>query len=353
MLEQIIDHNRLLKLDKLIKESRNIAITCHMAPDGDAVGGANALCLLLRNMGKVANVITPDQAPYDLEFIPGYNQMTAYSRHPMKAKRLINEADLIVCLDYNGLNRVAQMSTLLRDATCKKVMIDHHLHPEDFCDLTISYPVMTSTCELLYRILHHLNYTELIDKTIAECIYTGMMTDTGNFSYNSNHAELYLIVAELVRKGVDKDRIYKLAINTSSENRMRLTGYALAEKMIVYPEHKASLIVLTGDDLTRFFYESADTEMLANKPLAIPEVVWSTFFRQEKGYVKVSMRSEGNFAVNILCTRYFNGGGHANAAGGEFRGTMDDAIKTYRQLLDDLSKADNNPNKINLQSDEN
>lgn len=337
MLEKIIDDTRILQLDKLIKECRNVAITCHMAPDGDAVGGATGLCFLLRKMGKTANVITPDQAPYDLAFIPGYDQMTAYSRHPVKAKRLINEADLILCLDYNGLNRVAQMASLIENAKCKKAMIDHHLHPDEFCDVTISYPVMTSTCELIYRILDQLGHTGLVDQTIAVCIYTGMMTDTGNFSYNSNHAELYLIVAELVRKGVDKDRIYKLAINTSSENRMRLTGYAISEKMEIYPEHKASLIVLTADDLTRFNYQSGDTEMLANKPLAIPEVVWSTFFRQEKGYVKVSMRSEGDFKVNVLCTKYFNGGGHANAAGGEYRGSMDDAIKTYHKLLDDLS----------------
>ena len=351
MLERIIDNTKLLQLDKLFKESNNIVITCHMSPDGDAVGGATGLCLLLRKLGKIANVITPDQAPYDLAFIPDYKNMTAYSRHPVKARRLISEADLIVCLDYNGLNRIAQMEAPLRNARCRKVMIDHHLHPDEFCDVTISYPVMTSTCELLYRILDQLGYTHLIDTTIAECIYTGMMTDTGNFSYNSNHAELYIIVAELVKKGVDKDRIYKLAINTSSENRMRLTGYALAEKMIIYPEHKASLIVLTQDDLTRFNYQSGDTETLANRPLAIPEVVWSTFFRQEKGYVKVSMRSEGSFAVNILCTRYFNGGGHANASGGEFHGSMEEAVKTYHKMLDDLSKVDNNP--INLQSNEN
>lgn len=337
MLEQIIDRNLLLQLDKLIEESHNIAITCHMAPDGDAIGSANGLCLLLRKMGKTANVITPDQAPYDLAFIPEYEKMTAYSRQPVKARRLIREADLIVCLDYNGLNRVAQMEEPLRNAKCKKAMIDHHLHPDNFCDVTISYPIMTSTCELLYRILDQLDYTQLIDTTIAECIYTGMMTDTGNFSYNSNHAELYNIVAELVKKGVDKDRIYKFAINTSSESRMRLTGYALAEKMIIYPEHNASFIVLTKDDLTRFNYQSGDTEMLANKPLAIPEVIWSTFFRQEKGYVKVSMRSEGNFAVNTLCAKYFNGGGHANAAGGEYHGTMEEAIKTYEKVLADLS----------------
>ena len=338
MLKQIVDNSLLNQFNEAIQHSKNIVLTCHMSPDGDAIGATNALCLLLKKMGKQAYVITPDQAPYDLAFIPGYDNMTAYTRHPIEANRMISEADLIICLDYNGLKRVAKMAFPIKNARCKKIMVDHHINPEEFCDVTISYPEMTSTCELLFRILYNFNYLEMIDKEIAECIYTGMMTDTGNFSYNSNHAELYLIVAELVKKGINKDRIYKLAINTSSESRMRLTGYAIAEKMKIYPEHKASFIVLDKNDLTRFNYQSGDTEMLANMPLAIPEVIWSTFFREEKDYIKVSMRSEGDFKVNTLCERYFNGGGHANAAGGEFRGSMEDAIAMYRKVLDDLSQ---------------
>ena len=338
MLEQVLDINKLKELKSILEESKSVVLTCHMSPDGDAVGSTNAFGLLLRSMGKQTAVITPDQAPYDLAFVPGFNEMTAYTRNPIKAERLISSADLILCLDYNGLKRVAQMAPFIRQSNARKVLIDHHLHPEDFADLVISQPEQTSTCELVYRVFDQLGYMDLVDTPIAECLYTGMMTDTGNFSYNSNHPDIYLMVAELVRRGVNKDRIYKLACNTSSESRMRLIGYAIAEKMELYPEHKASFIVLTRDDLDRFNYQSGDTETLANMPLAIPEVVWSTFFRQENGYVKVSMRSEGNFAVNTFCSRYFNGGGHLNAAGGEFRGSMEEAIATYHQLLNDLSK---------------
>lgn len=338
MLEQVLDSNKLKELKSILEESKSVVLTCHMSPDGDAVGSTNAFGLLLRSMGKQTAVITPDQAPYDLAFVPGFNEMTAYTRNPIKAERLISSADLILCLDYNGLKRVAQMAPFIRQSNARKVLIDHHLHPEDFADLVISQSEQTSTCELVYRVFDQLGYMDLVDTPIAECLYTGMMTDTGNFSYNSNHPDIYLMVAELVRRGVNKDRIYKLACNTSSETRMRLIGYAIAEKMELYPEHKASFIVLTRDDLDRFNYQSGDTETLANMPLAIPEVVWSTFFRQENGYVKVSMRSEGNFAVNTFCSRYFNGGGHLNAAGGEFRGSMEEAIATYHQLLNDLSK---------------
>ena len=164
-----------------------------------------------------------------------------------------------------------------------------------------------------------------------------MMTDTGNFSYNSNHAELYTIVADLVRRGVDKDRIYKLTFGTSSESRLRLNSYAIAEKMTLYPSHHASLTILDKSDLRKFNYQVGDTESLANMPLAIPEVIWSTFFREEKDYVKVSMRSEGDFPVNTLCAKYFNGGGHANAAGGEFHGTLQEAINTYHQILKEIT----------------
>ena len=338
MLEQVLDSNKLKELKSILEESKSVVLTCHMSPDGDAVGSTNAFGLLLRSMGKQTAVITPDQAPYDLAFVLGFNEMTAYTRNPIKAERLKSSADLILCLDYNGHKRVAQMAPFIRQSNARKVLIDHHLHPEDFADLVISQPEQTSTCELVYRVFDQLGYMDLVDTPIAECLYTGMMTDTGNFSYNSNHPDIYLMVAELVRRGVNKDRIYKLACNTSSESRMRLIGYAIAEKMELYPEHKASFIVLTRDDLDRFNYQSGDTETLANMPLAIPEVIWSTFFRQENGYVKVSMRSEGNFAVNTFCSRYFNGGGHLNAAGGEFRGSMEEAIATYHQLLNDLSK---------------
>ena len=337
MLEQVVDKNKLKELKSILEASRSVVLTCHMSPDGDAIGATNAFSLLLRSMGKQTSVLTPDQAPYDLAFVPGFDEMTAYTRNPVKAERLLRAADLILCRDYNGLKRVAQMAPHISQSRARKVLIDHHLHPEDFCDLVISHPEQTSTCELVYRIFDELGYMDKVDTPIAECLYTGMMTDTGNFSYNSNHPDIYLMVAELVRRGVNKDRIYKLACNTSSETRMRLIGYAIAEKMELYPEHKASFIVLTRDDLDRFNYQSGDTETLANMPLAIPEVVWSTFFRQENGYVKVSMRSEGDFAVNTFCTRYFNGGGHLNAAGGEFRGSMEEAIATYHQLLNDLS----------------
>lgn len=342
MSEHTIAPELLQGFKSLTDSARKIVITCHINPDGDAIGSNLALCRLLKKEGKEAAVVIPDNVPDDMSFLPGYEDAVPFPKMPKKAADLINEADLICCLDFNGLKRVGSMAELLAGATCKKVMVDHHLHPENFCDVTISMPEMTSTCELLYRIITESGRQESIDREIAECIYTGMMTDTGNFSYNSNKAGLYLIVADLVERGIDKDRIYKLTLGTSSEARMRLNCYAIAEKMRIFPRHRASLTILDRNDLKKFHYQIGDTETLANMPLAIPNVRWSTFFREEKGFVKVSMRSEGDFAVNTLCAHYFNGGGHANAAGGEFRGTLHDAIQTYYSILHDLNVKQSN-----------
>ncbi len=337
MLEQVIAPTLLQQFKDAIEKSTKVVITCHKSPDGDAVGSNLALKLILEKMGKTATVITPDNVPEDMAFLPDSNTIVTYGTEPEMAAEIVASADLICCLDFNALHRLAGFGEVVGKATCQKLMVDHHINPDPICDPTLSFPQMTSTCELLYRILVGIGYQDKIDLDVATCIYTGMMTDTGNFSYNSNHAELYLIVADLVKRGVDKDRIYKLTIGTSSEARLRLNGYAIAEKMRLFPSHKASLTILDKRDLRKFHYQVGDTEVLANMPLAIPNVIWSTFFREEKDFVKVSMRSEGDFHVNTLCAKYFNGGGHANAAGGEFRGPLKGAIDTFYQILKDLN----------------
>lgn len=324
---------------QMLEESNNVVITCHISPDGDAIGSNLALKLLLEKMGKTATVVSPDTAPTDMHFLPDCTNIISYTVTPQRAEEAIKAADLICCLDFNAPKRLGGMGQRIVDAKCRKLMIDHHIEPDtSLCDVIISYPQMTSACELLYRVIEGMGMKEMLDKKIASCIYTGMMTDTGNFSFNSNFPELYLIVAELVRLGVDKDRIYKLTLGTSSEARLRLNSYAIAEKMRLFPSHKAALTILDRFDLKKFHYQVGDTETLANMPLAIPSVIWSTYFREERGYIKVSMRSEGDFHVNTLCAKYFNGGGHANAAGGEYRGPLEGAIRTYQQILIDLNK---------------
>lgn len=334
MIAQTLDRNKIKELSRLIAGCNRVAITCHIAPDGDAIGSSLALYHILSDLGKEAHVITPDMFAQNLYYLPGSKDIVIYTRYEEFAKQIIAEADLIFCLDYNSIKRVDQLGKPILESKATKVMIDHHLGPEDFPHLTISHPEESSTSALLFKVFCALGLVPLIDKRIGSCIYTGMMTDTGNFSYNSNNPDLYHIIARLVESGIDKDKLYTHIINTSTLSRLRINGYAVSEKMKIYPEHKAALIVLTREELNRFEYKKGDTESLVNVPLQLPDVVYSVFLRQEADYVKVSCRSKGTFPVNKLCEEHFNGGGHRNAAGGEFIGTMEECIARFESTLD-------------------
>lgn len=338
MLRRIINDVHVRELRRMLNVAQNIVITCHVSPDGDAVGSSLCLLHLLHRMGKEAHVVTPDMIPSSLTFLPGLKDVVVFTRQELMAKHFMENADLIVCLDFNALYRVDRLSTLLKEAKAKKVLIDHHLEPEDFADLTISYPKMSSTCELLFRLIYATGLMKFMSKWSATCLYTGMMTDTGNFTYNSNDPDLYLMIAELLRFGIDKDNIYNMAMNTFSVDRLRLMGYALSEKMELFPEVGGALIELTHEELVKFHYQRGDTESLVNRPLAIPGIYWSIFLRDDVEYIKVSARSTGDFAVNGYCEQYFSGGGHKNAAGGEFRGSMEDARSLVYDIVANLKE---------------
>lgn len=351
-INQPISNEELLQLKDFITRYNNIVITCHLSPDGDAIGSSLGLMYALESIGKTVHVVAPDMIPRTLMFLPGAKDVYVYTKHEDTVNNLLERANLIFCLDYNSLKRIDNLGQAVRKSKARKVMIDHHLDPEDFCDLTISYSAMSSTCELVFRALMGIGLMRKIGKKAAECLYTGMMTDTGNFSYNSNNPDLYLIVAELVARGINKDRIYNLAINTSSADRLRLLGYALSQKMQVFPEKHAALITLGKEELERFNYKKGDTESLVNMPLQIPDVQWSIFMREDDNFVKISARSQGEFAVNSICEKYFNGGGHKNAAGGEFYGTLDEAVATFNALLDSGDNDDKDNDKNNQTNDE-
>lgn len=336
MLDCIIKEEQIESLRLLLKQHDNIVITCHVSPDGDAIGASLGLYHLLTSLGKKVHVVTPDQVYGTLRFLPSSRDIIPYSKYTDRGNILLDDAELIFCLDFNALYRVDKMQNALGASKAKKVLIDHHLDMEEFCDVSISYPIMSSTCELLFRVIWLLGLYDKMDKDAAECIYTGMMTDTGNFSYNSNRAGIYEIIAKLLEKGIDKDRIYTLAMNSSSEDRLRLNGYAIYEKMKVFRDSQAALIILSKEELERFHYKKGDTESLVNVPLGIPEIKWVVFMREENDYIKVSARSKGEFAVNKICENYFNGGGHKNASGGEFRGTLEEAEDTFMEILDNL-----------------
>jgi phosphoesterase RecJ-like protein len=328
-----LDPKAVARLEEMVGAAHRIVITCHFVPDGDAIGSSLGLARVLRATGRHVTVIPPDETPKTLSFLPGFEKLMPYSRYGEVAVNRFRNADLVICLDFNASKRVDQLEHVLLDCKAPKVMIDHHESPENFVDLMISHPESSSTSILVYDVLRAMGLDCYIDAEAADCLLTGMMTDTGNFTYNANNPAIYLAVADLVAHGADRVRLCKLIFDTFSESCLRLNGYALSQKMRVFKEHKAAYIALTRDELNSYHYSKGDTEGLVNKPLAIPGVVYSAYFREEKDYVKVSMRSVGAFRVDLLCEEHFGGGGHKNAAGGEFRGTMEQCIATFEALM--------------------
>lgn len=321
------------QLRRIVDGCTKVTITTHMTPDGDALGSSLGMMHVLSNMGKEVYVVVPDRPTEQLSFLPGFKEIEIYTQNPEFATTLIHDADLLFCLDYNEPKRTDLVANAIVESPAKKVMIDHHLHPDSFCDIIISQPSASSTCELLFKVLCSLELYDAIDRDAATCILTGMMTDTGNFNYNANNPELYRITSHLIEKGANKDRLSKLLFDTFSQSCLRLNAYAIYEKMQVWENYGAALITLTREEMNKMGYERGDTEGLVNKPLAIPKVVYSVFLREETHYIKVSMRSKGDFPCNTICNEHFNGGGHLNAAGGEFEGTMEEAIKIFEDLL--------------------
>ncbi len=333
-IKHILDPEKVGRIKELVDSSKRIVMTCHVSPDGDALGSTLAMAFALTAMGKTATVVTPDNPPRQLSFIPGFKTVVSATRNREAAQKAFANADLIICLDFNAIHRLDKMSSMLTESKAAKVLIDHHLNPEDFVDIVISHPESSSTCALIYRFLYDAGWPDLIVGHVAECLAIGIMTDTGNFAYNSNDPDIFYIMGDLVARGVDKDKFSNLIFSNNSESRLRLCSYAISEKMQVYHQAGTALITLSKDELNRFGYVKGDTEALVNVPLSIPGIYCSIFMRQDDDrYVKVSARSRGDFPVNKLCELHFNGGGHMNAAGGEYRDSIDNAESFVVKLI--------------------
>ena len=320
MLTKVIEQAKIDHFTKWFERADKIVIVSHVSPDGDAIGSSLGLAQFLDSQDKTVNVIVPNAFPDFLKWMPGSKDILLYDRYKEFADKLINEADIICCLDFNSLKRIEEMADSVATSPARKILIDHHLYPEDFCRIVISHPEISSTSELVFRLICRMGYFSDISREGAECIYTGMMTDTGGFTYNSNNREIYFIISELLSKGIDKDDIYRKVYNTYSESRLRLMGYVLSN-MKVYREYNSALISLTKEEQGKFDYIKGDSEGFVNIPLSIKNSRFSCFLREdtERRIIKISLRSVGTFPCNKLAAEFFNGGGHLNASGGEFR----------------------------------
>lgn len=326
-------------LQRLVGDADRIVLVCHVAPDGDAMGSTLGMWHILKAMGKRPAVITPDVPTHTLSFLPGAREVMPVTRYTDRAMVHIQAADLIICLDFNALMRIDKMQPMIEASQAPKVLIDHHLGPEEFADVIISRPQSSSTCYLLYEVIREAGWECFMSREAAECLYCGMMTDTGNFSFNSNDPELYIDIARLLGHGINKDYIYKMACDTRTVDQLRLNAYALDRNLTVYPAHRAAVITLDQDELKMFNYKKGDTEGLVNQPLSVPDIVYSIFLRQDNPeFVKVSMRSKGDFPVNLMCEKYFGGGGHKNAAGGEQHCSLAEVLVKLEKVMADFDQ---------------
>jgi len=336
MLKQIITPAETENIKKIFSGCKNVVICTHTSPDGDAIGSSLGLYHYLKSLGKNPTVIVPNYFPDFLRWMEGADKIIQYDRNRALSKNIINMADLICCLDFNAMDRIDDLATPIRYSNAKKVMIDHHLNPEKFCDITISHPEASSTCELLFRILTSIGGTERIKRAGAECLYAGMCTDTGGFTYNSNDPDIFVIISELMRKGIDKDLIYRKIYNNYTESRYRLMGHILKEKLQVFPETHSSLFAITKEELSEYHYLKGDAEGIVNMPLCIKGQKLSISLREdtEKPLIWVSLRSVDDFPANKMAADFFNGGGHLNAAGGKLSCTMEEAIEVAKRAIE-------------------
>lgn len=337
-LTPLIGENQLLQTKKQIERAQKIVIVTHLSPDGDAMGSSLGLYHFLHSIGKEVKVVVPNAFPYFLKWMNGAKDVVVNTYIPHVAEGMIRNADLIFCLDFNTLKRIGVLGEHVEQSAARKILIDHHLDPDESFDVVISYSKISSTAEIVFKLITQLGHFDKISTLVAECIYTGMMTDTGGFTYNSNDPEIFEIISLLLKKGIDRDLIYRNVFNNYSDQRFRLLGLTLSQRMKIYPEHKASLIYLTLEDQKQFTLSKGDTDGFVNYPLSIKDILFSVFIREDDDLTKISLRSQGNFPCNEFAADYFNGGGHLNASGGEFYGAIDDAILLFEEGLEKYSE---------------
>lgn len=337
----ILNATELEQLRQLIATSDRIVVCCHRSPDGDAVGSMLGLSEYLHECGKVPVMIVPDAYPDFLQWLPGTERIVRYDKHKSFADDILSHADLLFCLDFNTVSRTAEMAESITRSPSAKVMIDHHLNPDMDTVMCVSHPEACSTCELVFRVIWQLGGFDMMTRKCAVPIYCGMMTDTGGFTYNSTRPEIFFIISQLLTKNINKDKIYRNVYNNYSEWRVRLTGYVLYKKLVVMSDYKASYFILTRDDLKNFHYIKGDAEGLVNMPLQIKGSKLSISLRQDTekdNLVWVSLRSVDDFPCNKMSERYFNGGGHLNAAGGRLECSIEEAETLVRKAIEEFCK---------------
>ena len=336
MLENILTEQACEQLRTLVLHAETILCVCHRSPDGDAIGSLLGWSECLRMMGKEPQMIVPDQYPDFLQWMPNTEKIIRYDKHREGCDWTIQHADLIFCLDFNTISRTGDMTEALQKSPAQKVLIDHHLDPDVDAVLSISRPKASSTSELVFRLAWQLGLFPQATKHFAVPVYCGMMTDTGGFTFNSTDPDIFYIISQLLTKHINKDKIYRNVYHNYSENRIRLMGYVMYEKLVYDAPHHAAYFTLSRNDLKRFHFIKGDAEGLVNIPQQIKGLKLSISLREDtekENLVWVSLRSVDDFPCNEVAARFFNGGGHLNASGGRLECSLDEAVRITQQAI--------------------
>lgn len=311
---------------------KDIVITTHRNPDGDAIGSSLAVYHYLRSLGHSVKIISPSEYPDFLEWMPAVHNILIYDIEPEDSARAIGQAEIIFYLDFNALDRIDKVGELTDAHRCTKIMIDHHLYPDPMADYLISDTTASSTCELVYDFMDRLGDKQKIDKTIAECIFTGILTDTGSFKYSTS-PKLFRLAAALMELGVDDYLLQDLIFNSLDEKYLRLLGHCLHQRLEILDEYHTAIISLTKEDYEYFNIQRGDTEGIVNYLLKLKHIKLAAFITEQPTIVKISLRSKGDFSVQEIAKKHFKGGGHKNASGGYSFQNLKITLRKFKEIL--------------------
>ncbi len=316
----------------LLASPKDIIITSHRNPDGDAIGASLALYHYLIQSGHQVQILFPSDYPDFFDWMPAVQRILDFDNSPEECKAIAAKAQIVFYLDFNSIDRIDKLGEYLETLNMRRIMIDHHLFPEPAADYIISDTTASSTCEMIYDFICNMGDKLAINRTVGDCIYTGIVTDTGSFKYNTS-PKLFRLVSELVELGVDDYELQDLITNNLSEKQLRLLGHCLHNRMEILPEYKTGIIALTKEDYATFDIQRGDTEGIVNYLLKLREIRFAAFIMEQPTIVKMSFRSKGDFSVHELARKNFKGGGHKNAAGGSSFQTLSATLKRFKALL--------------------
>jgi bifunctional oligoribonuclease and PAP phosphatase NrnA len=313
----------------LLDQPKNIVITTHRSPDGDAIGSSLGLYHILKAHGHSVDVIVPDQFAGFLKWMTGSDSVIVYELSKIRSKEALKKADIIFSLDYNNLSRIADLGALVEESKAIKILIDHHLEPSPDYDFSLSDTSASSTAQLIYTFADSIGVANHINEPIAECLYAGIMTDTGSFKFSSTSALTHRIVANLMDCGLVPDKVHNAIFDTNTFSRLKLLGFTLSERFEYDAERKISVLRLSNEDKLEYSFQKGDSE---GSKMAV------FLSEDEEGYTKFSFRSKGELDVNKIARSHFNGGGHKNAAGGKLDMPIEEAYKQLRKVINEMFK---------------